>query len=629
MMVTQRNIPITDSPFEDEYKQLLVEDLKIDDTTDNKLDSTLDCYPDKRKKEALHRLAYIQWFERRLQGGWTEKNIQPLIEEAALSLGPPVPNWLTLTRWHKNYIQNGQQVTALIPKHHEKGNKASRLTPDEESFIYDAIKGFLTLEKPSIAKIHQLYCDKIKVANIYLTDNKIKAISYKSFNNRIKKIPIYDFINKRKGAYAADIECRAVGTHIPPSRIMERVELDHTPLDLILLDDELLAPLGRPSLTLMIDAYSHCVVGYNLCFSQPSYESVSCALIHSISTKEYVKEKYPLIKNVWPCYGKPEILVVDNGAEFWSTSLEQACLELGINIHYNPVRKPWLKPLIERMFGTINHKLLESIPGKTFSNVMEKENYNPQKDAVMRLSSFLEIFHQWIIDVYHCEADSRYQYIPLLLWEMSIKMFPPAVIEGIDLKHLEIVLSISIYRKHRRSGIQIHHLHYDSDELASYRMNYSSESKGKKKVLVKLNPRDVSYIFVFIEEEGKYIRISCIDPCNYTKGLSLQQHLINIKLHRDFISSQIDSDSLSKVRIYIHERIEKEISDVRKNLRRKPLRGMKKIACHQGIGSQAGTTVAFYDIPARKKENGLKNGDATQSLIKDWDNLLQGIEPFD
>ncbi|WP_446037926.1 hypothetical protein, partial [Streptomyces sp. SID1143] len=186
-----------------------------------------------------------------------------------------------------------------------------------------------------------------------------------AFYNRIKKLPAYQVMKSRKGSYIADVEFKAIASHKPPSRIMERVEIDHTPLDLLLLDDDLLVPLGRPSLTLLIDAYSHCVVGFNLNFNQPSYESVRNALLSSISKKDYVKNKYPSIEHEWPCYGKPETLVVDNGVEFWSASLAQSCLELGINIQYNPVRKPWLKPMIERMFGIINRKLLEPIPGKT------------------------------------------------------------------------------------------------------------------------------------------------------------------------------------------------------------------------------------------------------------------------
>ncbi|TLF50569.1 hypothetical protein FEI13_09070 [Halomonas urmiana] len=42
----------------------------------------LDTYPDELRYEALRRLSYIKWFEKRISGGWTEKNLQPLLDEA-------------------------------------------------------------------------------------------------------------------------------------------------------------------------------------------------------------------------------------------------------------------------------------------------------------------------------------------------------------------------------------------------------------------------------------------------------------------------------------------------------------------------------------------------------------------
>lgn len=428
----------------------------------------------------------------------------------------------------------------------------------------------------------------------------------------------------------ASVEFKAIGSHKPPSRIMEKVEIDHTPLDLILLDDELLVPLGRPSLTLLIDAYSHCIVGFNLSFNQPGYESVRNALLNSISKKDYVKNKYPTIEHEWPCYGKPETLVVDNGVEFWGVSLEQACLELGINIQYNPVRKPWLKPMIERMFGIINKKLLEPIPGKTFSNVQEKGDYRSHKDAVIRFSTFLEIFHHWIIDIYHYEPDSRRRYIPILSWQYGCKIAPPAPIVRDELTKLEVILSLSLLCTHRRGGIQRYHLRYDSDELASYRMNYPNQTKGKKKVLVKLNPRDISYIYVFIVEVNRYIRVPCIDPVGYTAGLSLQEHQINIKLHRDFINSQIDVVSLSKARIYLNDRIKNELLEVRTSIRQRSIKGLNKIAKYRDIGSHTEASIISVPILTTLKNNVTSQNQKIEQPQHDddWDSFTSKLEPY-
>ena len=51
------------------------------------------------------------------------------------------------------------------------------------------------------------------------------------------------------------------------------------------------------------------------------------------------------------CFGVFETLIVDNGKEFYSIALEEACIQLGINIQYAPPLQPWFKASIERYFN--------------------------------------------------------------------------------------------------------------------------------------------------------------------------------------------------------------------------------------------------------------------------------------
>lgn len=614
--------------FEDEFVLLRPSASSTpSESTVTGISATFDSFPDALKSEALHRLRYLQWIKARLIGGWTEKNLKPLLIEAASILPPPAPNWRTLARWKKSYIQHGNKIIALIPRHQAKGNSQSRLPSSDEIFFEKAVHKYLVKEKPSIASSYQFYKNNIVNENKTIIHNPIKILSYKAFYDRIKMLPTYEVMKRREGADIANAKFKAMGSHKQPARIMERVEIDHTPLNLILLDDELLVPLGRPSLTLLIDCYSHCVVGFNLNFNLPGYDSVRNALLNSIPQKKYIKDKYPAIEHEWPCYGKPETLVVDNGVEFWSNSLEQACLELGINIQYNPVRKPWLKPMIERMFLTINNKLIDTIPGKTFSNYLQKGTYNPEKDAVMRFSTFLEIFHHWIIDVYHYEPDSKQRYIPILSWQYGFYKCPPAPITAEDMAQLEIILSLSIWCKHRKGGVHRLYLRYDSDELASYRMKYSSKTNGSPYVLVKFNPRDISYAYVFIDEIDKYIRVPCIDPEGYTRDLSQQQHDINLALHRNFIDKKIDAISLSQSRDYIERRITKELTEVRQ--KQKNIKGVNKIAKYRDIGSQTNSSLlSEKKTPENTDGNLVQPQTAQLPLEDDWDSFTTGLEPY-
>ena len=103
-------------------------------------------------------------------------------------------------------------------------------------------------------------------------------------------------------------------------------------------------------------------------------------LLHAIKPKNYLKRDFPEVENDWLCFGLPT-LVVDNATEFYSQDLADACAQLGISIHYAPLKKSWYRVSIERYFRTINQGLIHSLPGTTFSNIFEKEDYDPEKEC--------------------------------------------------------------------------------------------------------------------------------------------------------------------------------------------------------------------------------------------------------
>ncbi|GAA3528400.1 Mu transposase C-terminal domain-containing protein [Zobellella aerophila] len=577
-------------------------------------------YPEETRNEVQRRIGYINWVRKRLDGGWTKAKLDPLIQQASVEIEGYPPNWRTLVRWWKLYSSSGYELASLIPKHGGKGNRKSKADANAEVFLDRAIERYLVKERPSIAKVYRYYADSIRLANQHLEGERIKALSYYGFYNRVKELPPYEVAVARYGKFIADQKFNAIGAHIPPERILEKVEIDHTALDLILLDDKLLIPLGRPCLTLLVDCYSHCIIGFYIGFEGASYDSVRKALLHSIKPKTYVHDRYPCIEHDWPCYGKPEILVVDNGAEFWSESLELVCLEMGINIQPNKRRTPWHKPLVERNFGIVNNMLLDDIPGKTFSDILTKAGYNPEKDAIMRFSTFIEHFHQWVIDKYHNSADSRKRYIPALLWNKGFQSLPPAKISGEDLKKLEVIIGLSAYRKLRRGGIHIHCLRYDSEELSHYRKNNSP----KDSVLVKTNTDDLSSVHVYLKGMDGYLQVPCIDPVGYTKGLTLQQHQINLRLHRNYIDDALDLDSLARVGKLMNERIEREIEELSnfKNKSRSQ-KGMSRLARHQQVGSgENGSVVPQQELLPLKSEQD------TDKQLEDWDDYVDDLDGY-
>ena len=582
------NIKIHDEfdALPDEYKQEN-QFTKLENATKIKRD--LDTFGDELKNEALQRYKLFSLIDKNLKAGWTKNNLEPLIDKYISYVDIPKPSWRTIINWKNKFIDNNGDLVAFAKDHHLKGNRSRKVTGDEEEFDA-ALERFLDAKRPSVRSAYKYYQDSIIIKNDNNKLNQTPIISYTSFNNRIKKLPPYPIALARHGKALADRWFNYCGKHKPPSRILERVEIDHTPLDLILLDDELSIPIGRPYLTLLIDVFSGCILGFHLGFKAPSYYSVSKAVLHSIKPKDYIHEKYPSIMSDWPCHGKIETLVVDNGAEFWSKNLEHACLEAKINIYFNQVRKPWLKPFIERLFKVINECFLDWIPGKTFCSILKKEDYKPDKDAVMHFSTFLEEFHRWIVDVYHQEADSRYTRIPYISWQRGVDVLPPKLIATEEMDYFSVIKGIKQEITLSSKGVQYKHLRYDSTALADYRKQYPQPAKGNIK-LVKIDPDDLSHIYVFLKELGdcgQYLKVPCADPIGYTKKLSLQQHEIICYFQRTFIKEKINLLNLAKARQLLHEKItleQQQISQPKNQIKAKNKQAVFAGVSNTGTGS--------------------------------------------
>ncbi|MGI2203660.1 Mu transposase C-terminal domain-containing protein [Shewanella oncorhynchi] len=614
--------------FEDEFSESEfvkkpdppIQYVKLEDTTLVKRD--LDTFPDFLKNKALDKYQLIAFIEKTITGGWTQKNLDPILDSLFTTTTDRRPNWRTLVRWRKGYIDSNGDLASLVTKRHKMGNRKSRVKGDE-AFFEQALTRFLDAKRPKVSTAYQYYRDAIIIENESIVDGQISIISYKSFNQRIKSLPPYPVAVARHGRFKADQWFAYCSSHIPPTRILERVEIDHTPLDLILLDDELSIPLGRPYLTLIVDVFSGCVLGFHLSYRSPSYVSAAKAIVHAIKPKSFEGLDIEL-QNEWPCYGKFENLVVDNGAEFWSKSLEHACKEAGINIQYNPVRKPWLKPFVERFFGMINECFLAEMPGKTFSNILEKEDYKPGKDAIMRFSTFVEEFNRWIVDIYHQDSNSRETRIPIKQWQRGFDIYPPLKMSTENEQRFTVLMGISDERTLTRNGFKFEELMYDSTALADYRKHYPQTKETIKKI-IKVDPDDLSNIHVYLEELGGYLKVPCTDNSDYTHGLSLHEHKVIKKINREIIREGKDDLGLAKARMAIHARVKQEQEAFIASKTKAKITAVKKLAQLADISNTGQGTIKLekserLPLISNEPEQNIKD------ILDNWDDDLEAFE---
>jgi putative transposase len=88
--------------------------------------------------------------------------------------------------------------------------------------------------------------------------------NFRTVKRRVDAIDAKEHLRKRAGAKAANDRFR-------PTRVLsttdllplERVQIDHTQVDVIVVDEGDRLPIGRPCLTLAIDVASRAVLGFS------------------------------------------------------------------------------------------------------------------------------------------------------------------------------------------------------------------------------------------------------------------------------------------------------------------------------------------------------------------------------
>lgn len=464
------------------------------------------------------RRAYVQAV---LKAANTKLAVQDAVNNLWNKLKVPekAPSYATIQRWKSHYRQGRQDITVLRDNTAAKGNRTERYPCEVLELCRQSIDNkYLARERGTVQATLEDATHRVDKENqLRPPELFLKLPTRRLIKRLIHEIPAYDVYAARFGPDAARREFRSVMGHTISERPLDRAEIDHTLLDLLVLDDDTCLPLGRPYITLCIDHYSRCVLGVFISFTPPSYMSVAECLKDCFRPKVWLKTTFPEIKNEWPAYGVMSTLVLDNGLEFHSESLQQACYSLGIEMNYAPRRQGWFKGTIERFIGTMNRAVAHGTPGTSFSNIMDKGDYDPAKHAVITLSRLKTILRKWIVDVYHQQTHRAIQTSPADKWKSSIRL------EDIPLPdestNFDVVMGRVGEKALTHKGIEHEGLLYNSEQLTELR----HREGAKLRVEIRANDSDIGHIYVLDPSTSASYSVPALRQ-DYAKGLSLWQH---------------------------------------------------------------------------------------------------------
>ena len=254
--------------------------------------------------------------------------------------------------------QGAGLVTDLARSRSGGGKGKGRLPESVERIIRELLqKRFLTKQKRSLAAFHREVAQACKA-------QKLRAPARNTVALRIAGLDPLKATRRREGQDASR-SLQGVGGEPPAvTAPLEQVQIDHTVIDLIVVDERDRQPIGRPYLTIAIDVFTRCVLGMVVTLEAPSSVSVGLCLVHVACDKRPWLEGLN-IEMEWPMSGKPRLLYLDNAAEFKSEALRRGCEQHGIRLDYRPLGQPHYGGIVERIIGTAMQMIHDELPGTT------------------------------------------------------------------------------------------------------------------------------------------------------------------------------------------------------------------------------------------------------------------------
>lgn len=410
----------------------------------------------------------------------------------------------TLYRWLREFERIGR-VSVFI-RRPRKDSGRNKLPTEIESVLVDCIKvHYLTKQKKKAAKVIRemgMLCRKLDLEQPHA--NTIRS--------RIKKLNAYEKKKAREGGKAARDAYAQIKGQFPGADFpLAVVQVDHTLVDIILVDDTFRLPIGRPWLTLLIDVFSRMVLGFYISFDPPGNLSLGLCLSQAFLPKEQWLAKFD-IETPWPCWGLPRTIHADNAKEFRGKMLTASCKEYGIDLEWRPVATPHYGAHIERLLGTLTSEI-HGAPGTTFSRPVERGEYDSDAESAMSLAEFEKWFTILCVEAYHQRPHSELGMPPLAKWQEGIfgtKKVPGVGIQPRITDELRLKLDLMPFenRTVQHYGIVWDHVEYQHDVLRRWvNAPDPDHPKQKRKFLCRRDPRDISVIWFYDPEVCQYYAI--------------------------------------------------------------------------------------------------------------------------
>lgn len=444
-----------------------------------------------------------------------------------------------------------QDISVLIPK---TKNTDKQLSQDEKNIRWALNKFYFSFYKHSLKTAYTMmlkakYCDiNGELISTYPTFHQFRYF-YRKYKTKqtcyISRNGLTNYQRNNRPLLGDGVQefAKAPGMGM----------LDSTICDIYLINDAK-EIIGRPILTVCIDAYSSLCCGYALTLEGGMY-SIRQLMSNVVSNKqEWCKEhNISIKKEEWNSSKCPGILVTDQGTEYTSLTFEQLA-ELGIKIVNLPVYRPELKGSVEKFFSIIQDLFRPYLKGKGVINpdFQERGAHDYRKDACLTLEQFEKILIRCILFYNTQRVLNNFPYTDDML-ENRIQPYANNIfqyglsLDGVNLidinkEQIELTLMPRTTGKFTRTGLIVNNVRYKNK-------NFSEQYLSNKEVSVAYNPDDSGYVWL-IDNGGEYIKFELIESRFQNKNFKEIEEMKSIK--KDIIRSVASEDLQARIGLGVY-----------------------------------------------------------------------------
>lgn len=381
------------------------------------------------------------------------------------------PSPSTLRNWLLAYSKSGDRLEAFRTRYDQCGRR-DQMAPEVSAVVDECVKKYASSLRPKMrdiyedveAQLHKLNCANLtRPTKLYVSSTAVRR--------RIHRLDPLTRDHKRLGFDRAFRKYTPIGKGLVTELALERVEIDDWEVDLMALletsrgwkslspKERQAVPRIRCTVTAVIDVATRAIVGLSVSPSSPSTASSRTALLRVMLDKDELA-KAAGAKSSWPMMGRPLNVVSDGGSAFLG-EFDKTIGASGI-CRLLPEKDPRKRGTIESFFRTLK-RVCRYFAGQTFSNVVEKGDYNSEAMASLTFEQLETAIVRYVVDIYHHQAHKGLAgRTPFAVWKEAAGkgVYPPP-----DREQLALAFGIRVKRKLSKQGVRFLDLHYNSEEL--------------------------------------------------------------------------------------------------------------------------------------------------------------------